>query len=359
MSADETSDTTIDDILLPFLNAEDERESQQHLEFLLTLSAEPVLRRIVNRKLHPSMSGEPSRGVEDVCGEARLQLLAKLRELKTNPGQRPIGNFRAYVAVVAYNACHEHIRQKYPRRYRLRNSLRYLLTHDRRFALWEGSGESVCGLAKWRDKTSPLDGGRRLRELRDSASAFEKSVLSRIDLERLDIDELLRTVFETVGYPVELDELVNAISRWKGIREDRAEPDTDDDDGGQGELADTRVAIDIEVEQRMYVARLWAEICQLPQRQRAALLLNLRDVNGGDCIELFPLAGVASPREIAGLLEIPAERFAEMWNDLPLEDALIAAHLGITRQQVINLRKSARERLARRMRAFEEGKLRN
>ena len=51
---------------------------------------------------------------------------------------------------------------------------------------------------------------------------------------------------------------------------------------------------------------------------------------------------------------VPEDRFAELWNDLPLEDSAIAQLLGITRQQVINLRKTARERLARRMRAREK-----
>jgi hypothetical protein len=46
------------------------------------------------------------------------------------------------------------------------------------------------------------------------------------------------------------------------------------------------------------------------------------------------------------------ESFAELWNDLPLEDAKIAELLGLTRQQVINARKSGRERLTRRLRGF-------
>jgi hypothetical protein len=44
------------------------------------------------------------------------------------------------------------------------------------------------------------------------------------------------------------------------------------------------------------------------------------------------------------------EKLAEIWNDLPLEDTAIAAVLQVTQQQVINLRKSVRERVARRMR---------
>jgi hypothetical protein len=47
-----------------------------------------------------------------------------------------------------------------------------------------------------------------------------------------------------------------------------------------------------------------------------------------------------------------ADRFAELWNDLPLDDARIAELLKLTRQQVINARKSGRERLARRLKGF-------
>jgi hypothetical protein len=72
--------------------------------------------------------------------------------------------------------------------------------------------------------------------------------------------------------------------------------------------------------------------------------------SGAKCaLELFPLTGVASIRAIASVLEIPAEEFAEIWNMLPLDDLAIAERLQVTRQQVINLRKSARKRLERRM----------
>jgi hypothetical protein len=47
---------------------------------------------------------------------------------------------------------------------------------------------------------------------------------------------------------------------------------------------------------------------------------------------------------------MPAQEFAGLWNELPLADDAIARRLGLMRQQVVNLRKSARERLGRRMR---------
>jgi RNA polymerase sigma factor (sigma-70 family) len=105
------------------------------------------------------------------------------------------------------------------------------------------------------------------------------------------------------------------------------------------------------LERRSDLFRLWGEILQLPARQAAALILNLRDEQRRNAVVLLPLTGVATIREIARTVGMSAEGFAQIWNRLPLEDAAIAELLGVTRQQVINLRKSARERLARRMRS--------
>jgi len=102
----------------------------------------------------------------------------------------------------------------------------------------------------------------------------------------------------------------------------------------------------------MFLQRLWEELQQLPRNQRAALLLNLKEANGVGCITLFPVTGIATVRELANALDLSAESFAELWNELPLEDATIAELLGLTRQQVINARKSGRERLTRRLKGF-------
>ena len=81
-------------------------------------------------------------------------------------------------------------------------------------------------------------------------------------------------------------------------------------------------------------------------------MLNLRDAGGCGCITLFPATGVATLHQLADALGMSADSFARLWNDLPLEDARIAELLGLTRQQVINARKSGRERLARRLKGF-------
>jgi hypothetical protein len=66
-------------------------------------------------------------------------------------------------------------------------------------------------------------------------------------------------------------------------------------------------------------------------------------------VALFITTGIAGIRAIAEMLSVPAEEFAAMWGKLPLDDLAIAQRLGVTRQQVINLRQAGRKRLGRRL----------
>lgn len=142
----------------------------------------------------------------------------------------------------------------------------------------------------------------------------------------------------------------NVVSR-QVRRRGRERSGTREDDGDPLlRLPDPAPDAALAFERRTYLARLWREIRELPPRQAAALLLNLRDGQGRNAAALLPLTGIATLREMAAAAGLPPETLAELWSRLPLEDAGLAGILGVTRQQVINLRKSARERLARRMR---------
>jgi hypothetical protein len=70
-------------------------------------------------------------------------------------------------------------------------------------------------------------------------------------------------------------------------------------------------------------------------------------------ITLLPATGVATFEQIALTLEIPIAEFEQLWAQLPLDDLYLADYLGATRQQVINLRKTARERLLKRMKELK------
>jgi hypothetical protein len=64
---------------------------------------------------------------------------------------------------------------------------------------------------------------------------------------------------------------------------------------------------------------------------------------------VFPVMGIASIRAIAAALEMPAAELSVLWGRLPIDDNAIAERLDCTRQQVVNLRMSARKRLSHRL----------
>jgi RNA polymerase sigma factor (sigma-70 family) len=329
----------VDQHLLSFLRAPDESESSRLLEQLISNHAEPVIREIIYSKLHvhPSFPGHlnEAEDSEDVAAEVVLRLVGRLQALKNCPASNPINNLRSYVARMTYNACDEYLRRKYPKRYSLKNQLRYVLTHQEGLALWEGDDKRwLCGFDAWRGVDRQA---RRARHLEG------------ITAQRSDPARQLADIFEQAGGPVELEELVGVVARIWGVKD---EPPVVADELSAHQLADTADSLDAVIDRRAFVARIWEEICRLPVNQRVALMLSLRDQTGRAVVTLLPLIRVASMRRIADALEIDAQQLARIWGELPLEDARIAESLGVTRQQVINLRKSARERLSRRTKEF-------
>ncbi|HEX8070492.1 MAG TPA: hypothetical protein VF546_11105 [Pyrinomonadaceae bacterium] len=342
-----------DGLLRAYLQAAAGPAAEAALARLLAEAA-PVVAGIIRGKLQVSLSpadgSARNQDALEVNAEVQAALVAELRRLKAEQPQRAIADFRGYVAVTTYHACYEHLRRKYPRRHSLKNKLRYLLNSRAEFALWETTGRGwLCGFAGWRRDADVSADEPRTANLPEAAHVAAR--LAGGEPARASLTELVAATFAEAGGPLELDELVGVVASLQGVTE-AARAEDEDGQGAASALPDPRASAAEEVEQRRYLEVLWREICELPPRQRAALLLNLRDAEGRGVLALFPLTGVANVRRIAAALEVPAEEFAEWWPELPFDDARIAARLGLTRQQVINLRKSARARLARRMKDF-------
>ena len=331
------------------------------------IHAVPIIKGIIKYKMRANLytqaGGRQSLEAEDLRSEVVLQLLKRLQALKADPNNA-IRNFRSYVATTTYHTCDQFLRREYPHRWRLKNKLRYILTRRPLFALWQSDGEGwLCGLAAWRDqpqiKPAPLaelPQASRSEQLLDRLQKSGAKEFAGKNPRQLKAEDLLLAVFKFARRPIELDDLVTVVSNLWGISDRTLQAIGGDDQTNKtGEpMAEAHRDVAFEIEMRNDVERAWAEICQLPARQRAALLLNLRDSRGRSALLLIPIAGIASIKQIAESLNMPAEQLAVLWNRLPLDDATIAGHLGVTRQQVINLRKSARERLARRMKSLRQ-----
>lgn len=343
----------MDQFLLAFIEATDEEQADRCLASLIDEHAVPIVKEILGASLHfylDTSGAASTQDASDLFNDIIANLLSRLRQFRNDRPQGTIADFRGYIAATAYNACNLYLRQKYPRRARLKNRLRYLLSHDAAFALWtnEASG-LISGFAEWRNKDA-LTPQRLLEKIRqDPVEWIETAGLPSVGIDRAQLSSLLHALFESCGSPIKLDELVNTVA---DICREKDQPDEQLDTVTN--LAAPGLDFDAILEQQHMLALLWQEVCQLPRRQRLALLLNFKDARGQDLVSLLPYTRTATIEQIAVAIELPLAEFLKLWNKLPLDDVRIAELLGAKRQQVINLRKCARERLERRMSAIIE-----
>lgn len=351
---DELSTEHVDASLLPFLRAADEAESQLLLSELVLKQGKPVVKRVLYRLYAKELGrGAYQREVEDICGDVLVLLVKRLRDFKTDPEATLIKNFRSYITAVTYNVCYDYLRQKHPERWRLKNRVRYLLTSCDEFALWAGDEDGrLCGFAAWREQKRRKSAANAEQLLLSVTESFEAAGLLTGDVRSLHPVELLSHVFRVAGDPLEFEDLVGLVAKLWGEVDytEQIEADLQALNTPLDQIPDPRPGVETEMEDRVRLKLIWAEICQLPLPQRVALLLSIRDSQGRSVLTLFQLTNTASMRQLAEALAMPAEALARIWNELPFGDATIAQHLGATRQQVVNLRLSARKRLARRMR---------
>src|SRR5262245_23780108 len=348
------SSTQNDNLLAPWLQAvrtRSDEAAESALALLFETHIEPVSKGVIRFELRADSADEA-----DLAQEALAQWLAELRKLGAEPDSRSISDARGLAATITYRVCYGWLRRRSPRRHALRNRLQYLLTRQAGLTLWPACGQSgqsekalIAGFASWRGRAQAS--AETLRQLPGDEKFLARA--SRLIARGQDakLNDLLAAIFDYVGGPVAFDELVGAVAALLRIKD---EPPASTEEGPEAYGAQLASCEDVawQVEKRIFLERLWEEVRQLPLAQRAALLLNLREADGRGCLPLFPATGVVTLGQIAETLEISAERLAEIWPQLPLDDATIAGLLNLTRQQVINLRKSARERLARRLKGF-------
>jgi hypothetical protein len=313
-------------------------------EQVLVLHAAPVIDAVLRRRLGYIPKAGPFESAaqadwSEARGDAILLILQTLRHGKADGTLDRMRDLRAYSATVAHRAFGAMIRKRFPQRRRFAAALHGILVPANGFAQWDSDADDkLAGFVAWIGR-APVREGRRL----EAAIRDPQAVVPGLHGRR-ELGARVAAIFDYLGGPVALDVLIGIVLKASGVEEFRAGTAED----ALENVAAREPSVNVQAETRSFLTFLWREVMELPVRQRAALLLNLRDHAGRGVIALFPIAGVATLRELAAALELEWDAFATVWKGLPLEDAAIAELLGITRQQVINLRKAARDRLKRR-----------
>lgn len=340
-----------DSLLTPWLEmteAKDPEQAESALIVLIQEHIEPVIRAVIRFKLRLDVAQDAD--AMDLVQESLTHWLAEAQKLSLRPDEHTIVDARGLAATITYRVCYAWLRRRSPRRQALRKRLQYVLTRQSGFALWTGEKKQlIAGFAVWRDRPAAPD--EKLRRIANDEPFLEKIRTSVSNPEAVRLNDLLADIFDEMGQPVTFDELVSAVAALLQIK-DEAPASTEAQEETTGAVIASNEDLARRIEKRIFLKRLWDEVRELPRPQRLAVLLNLREADGRGCLALFPATGVATLRQLAEAMEIPVEQLAELWGRLPLEDAAIGGLLDLTRQQVVNLRKSARERLARRLKGF-------
>lgn len=330
-----------DPLLAEFLEADDSASRDDALRVLLERDAAPIIRGVLQRKQSNGADAE------DVTSAAREQLIRQLGALRNRDRETPIRDFRSYVAGVAYSAWADHLRNEHPERSMLLNRVRYLLenrTARGGFALWEtADGRKWCGLAEWPKESRAVT--PRLQWLLSDPVVAARAAFGNRYWQRNELAVLVADLLAWVETPIELRDLVLVVAEILEIT-GRAELTEDTADA---QPASTSHSAAEELIWKEYLQWLWRRLAQLSPRQTAAFLLNssvLRD---------FELLGIASIRNLAPRLAMTPEHLARVWQRLPLDDRDIASELKCERQQVINLRRVARDTLSRAWQEFSSG----
>jgi hypothetical protein len=351
---------------------------QTAVEDLLN-SVDSVLRNVVRQKLRVTLRTNDFREQNldglDVLQDIRLKLIRKLSGEPEEEEDSSIQEFTAYAATVAYRTCSDYLRAKYPLRTSLKNSLRRILDGSNQFAVWEGaSGELMCGYPGWKNPSFKTDTAKVL-ELRNDPYLLPREALPQSSADTMKgaaWKSLLEGVFNYIGGPLPLDDLIAIVAPVVGMEDIPDLDDAEDTDEQSNDLTFLTSRDPGPYSVWLTTERLklyWAAVLRLLVWHRCAYLLNIRD---GD-LEVLPFYGVASFEQIGDSLEFgdahfvrlrdklaitedaPAHhrsgrRFLFFWKYLPLEDNVIGVVLEVTREQVIAYRNKAKERLKRMLR---------
>jgi hypothetical protein len=328
-------------ILKRYVEASSQDEASGLLERLIVDVANPIVRSVVRRRFF-SAHGTSLQDREDVGGDAIAAIIGRLHGLRGMPQgdsvrAQPLRDFEAYSAGVASRSATRFFMARSPQRTLLRNRLRYVLATDQRFRIWQSDqGAWHCAMS----------GRGVVPVLTDDEVERCHAKLAGPAQPSRRLPELIMQIFKVARGALELSALTSMAADSLGIMDRGATMDEVDT------LRSKEAGADEQAQMRDSMRELWLEVCKLPVPQRRALLLNLGAggaAGRGVGMWLIPDLGIASFSVLADKLEMTREQLAEIWNDLPLPDNETGRMFGLQRQQIINLRSAARERLMRRL----------
>jgi RNA polymerase sigma factor (sigma-70 family) len=281
------------------------------------------------------------------------KIVQALHDLRTPSNKSDIQNLKQYVARIASNACNDVLRTKSPARARLKNNLRFLLTNHRDFAVWKMEGETLSGFAVWRDTSKSLSSQRELFDIDERLPNFRSTRFRTENIKQVPLTRIVAELFQWIGSPIELDELVNLVATLLDVKDLPVESiDENSLAHLEPRIAHSSLSSSSRLEEQALLRSLWQAVKELSAEQRDVFFLGFEDHSGRDLFTVLLEAEVVTFRELAQELDRSSESIVGLWSKMPMDDAAIAGELKTTRAQVYKWRFRALQRLKRGLLPF-------
>ena len=340
----------MDNVLVPFLNAVDDRERQQHLNELLTLRAAPLIRNVLLRRLgfYVSAQGvnEKNHDAEDLYQEALTRVVQGLNELPSS--STDIENFELYISRLTSNLCIDFLRSKSPARTRLKYRLRDLLSRHKDFVTWKYEGELLCGFAPWRNTGKGVFSDQGLETRLDS---FHSLHFPDEDIRLAPVSQVIAELFNWIGGPVEIDLLVRMMAYLLDIKDQQPESlDYPFPARSHAHLVANPQSDESHVEANELLTRLWRAVTHLPAEQRDSFVFGFEDEAGQDLFTVLLAAEIVNWDEIARGMGRSVQEVVRLRLAMPMDSARVGDELRATRENVYKWRFRAIRRLKTELR---------
>lgn len=345
----------MDNVLVPYLTAEDDGKRQQYLNELLTVSATPLIRQALRRRLgfYVSAQGvnEHNQDAEDLYQEAMTRVVQVLSQLHSSSGS-DIEDFELYMSRIASNICTDFLRAKSPARTRLKYSLRDLLKQHNELVSWKYDHEVLCGFARWRNTSRSTFSDQSFEEIQTKLDHFQLLHFAAEDIRVAPVPQLVAELFNWIGGPVDIDLLVRMIAYLLDIKDQQLES-LDDPASVKRDVYFAAIARSGEthIEANELLTHLWQAVIQLPAEQRDSFALSFEDQAGQDLFTLLLTGEILSWDELARGMGRSVEEVVRLRLRMPMESVKVAHELRASRENVYKWRFRAIRRLEIALRA--------
>lgn len=351
----------MDQLLLPYLQATEESERQRYLDDLLLVHAAPVIRQALRRKLglyvNQFGANPHNQDAEDLYQEIITKVVQALHALRNPSAEAEIQNLKQYVSRIAANACNDALRTKSPARARLKNNLRFLLTHHRDFAVWKIEGETLSGFAIWRDTSRSVSSQKELFDIEEKLQNFRSARLGGENITTLPLTRVVAEVFQWIGSPIELDALVSVLATLLEVK-DHPVASLDEQTLAyiESRISASTLKTDSRLEEQALLRSLWQGLRELSTEQRDVFCLGFEDHGGRDLFTVLLEAEIVTFKDLVQELGRSTEVIVALWSRMPMDDRDIAVEMKTTRGQVHKWRFRALQRLRKGLLPFSDEK---